>query len=150
MVSILSFLWKSSWDFYRKFECDSIFSQWKMTFQASDLRGSSFLDLLDDDSCPVKPSFSKGSLWLSQFGHLNSLCSCVTRAITNHAPISEYQLRFFPKENFTCPCRLYSIKTRWHVLYEYWRFNNYWNLRRDSLSHFSLFLQFNPSAFVFM
>ena len=112
IISILSFLCKSSWDFYRKFEYDSIFSQWKMTFQASDSRGSSFLDLLDDDLCPVKPSFSKGSPWLSQFGHLNLLCSYVTRAITNHAPISEYWLRFFLKENFTCPCGLYSIKTR--------------------------------------
>jgi len=61
-----------------------------MTFQASDSRGSSFLDLLDDDSCPVKPSFSKGGLWLLQFGHSNLLCSHAIRVITNYTPIGKY------------------------------------------------------------
>ena len=32
MVSTLSFLCKSSWDFYRKTECDMILSQWRMFF----------------------------------------------------------------------------------------------------------------------
>jgi len=61
MVSILSFPCKSSWDFCRKSKYNSILSQWRMTFQASNSRGSSFLDLLDNISCPVKPSLSKGS-----------------------------------------------------------------------------------------
>jgi len=107
------------------------------------------LDLLDNGLCPVEPLFSKDSLWLLQFGHSNSLCSRATRAITNHTPIDEYRLRFFFRESFACPCGSYPIKTRRHVLYKCQRFNNYWNPRRDSLSHFSLFLQFNPSAFVF-
>jgi len=55
-----------------------------------------FLDLLGDNLNPIKPSSSKGSPWLLQFGHSNSLCAQASRAITNHAPIGEYRLRFFP------------------------------------------------------
>ena len=149
LVSILSFSYKSSQDFCKKSECNSILSQWKITFQASDLRGRNFLDLLGDNLHPIKPSYSKGGPWLLQFGHLNSLCAWATRAITNHPPICEYWLRFFPRESFTCLYDTYPIKARQHVLHECWRFNNYWNPRRDMLSHFSLFLQFNLSAFVF-
>jgi len=117
-----------------------------MTFQASDSKGRNFLDLLDDDLNPIEPSSSKGSPWLSQFGHSNSLCTRASRAITNHAPIGESQLKFFPREIFDCPCGFYPIKTKHHILHECCRFNNHWNPRRDTLAHF---LQFNPSAFSF-
>jgi len=83
-----------------------------MTFQVSDSRGKNFLNLLDDNLYPIKPSYSKGGPWLLQFGHLNSLCACAIRAITNHTPIGEYRLRFFPRESFTCPCGTYPIETR--------------------------------------
>jgi len=149
MVSIPSFPCRSSWDFCKKSECDSILSQWKMTFQASDSKGRNFLDLLDDDLNPIEPSSSKGGPWLSQFGHSNSLCARVSRAITNHAPIGEFRLKFFPRERFDCPCGFYPIETRCHIIHECRRFNNYWNPRRDTLVHFVLFLQFNPSAFSF-
>ena len=36
------------------------------------------------------------------FGQLNSLCAQAMRSITNHAPIGEYRLRFFPREDFNC------------------------------------------------
>ena len=55
----------------------------------------------------------------------------------------------FPNEEFVCPCSNYPIKTRQHILYECKRFNNYWNLRRDTIAYFILLLQFNPSAFSF-
>ena len=149
MVSIPSFPCKQSWDFCKKSKCKSIISQWKMIFQASDSRGRNFLDLLSNDLIPIEPSCSKDSPWLSQFGYSNLLCAQASRAITNHSPIGEYQLRFFPMENFAYLYRLYPIKTRQYILYECKRFNNYWNQRRDTLGHFSLFLQFNPSAFAF-
>ena len=44
-----------------------------------------------------------------------TMCS---RAITNHAPIGEYCLRFFPREEFKCLCRFYPIESRHHILYE--------------------------------
>ena len=74
----------------------------------------------------------------------------VTRAITNHAPIGEYRLRFFPREEFKCPYDMYPIKSRRHILHDCSRFNGYWNLRRDTLSHFVMFLKSNPNIFAFL
>ena len=83
------------------------------------------------------------------FSHSNSLCARATRAIMNHAPIGEYRLRFFSREEFKCPCSLYPIESRCYILYECGRFNGYWNSRRDSLSHFVMFLELNLGAFAF-
>jgi len=47
---ILLFLSKTSWDFSKKRESDDILNAWKMTFQALDLKGKQFLDLLNDDN----------------------------------------------------------------------------------------------------
>jgi len=123
---------------------------WKITFQALDLKGKQFLDLLDDNNNIIEPSYAKGGSWLKVFSHSNSLCMYALRALTNHAPIGEYRLRFFPREEFRCPCRLYPIESRHHILHEYRRFNEYWNPRRDSLGHFVMFLVTNPSAFAFI
>jgi len=74
---------------------------------------------------------------------------CATRAITNHAPIGEYRLRFFPREEFKCLCGQYPIESRQYILHEYGKFNGYWNPRRDLLSYFVMFLEFNPNVFSF-
>jgi len=116
---------KTSWDFSKKRECDDILNIWKITFQA------------------------KEGSWLKAFGHSNSLCVCAARTITNHAPTSKYRLRFFPKEEFKCSCGSYPIESRHHILHECGRFNGYWNPRRDSLSHFVMFLVANLGAFTF-
>ena len=120
-----------------------------MMFQASNFKGNQFLDLVDNNNNIIKPTYIKGGLWLKVFGHLNSLCICTTRAITNHAPIGEFRLRFFLREEFKYPCNQYSIETRHYILHEYGRLHGYWNPRRDSLSHLIMFLVFNPSAFSF-
>ena len=120
-----------------------------MLFQALDSKGKNFLDLLNNNLNPLKPSSTKEESQLQQFGHSNLLCSHSSRAIMNHAPIGEYQLRFFHKEEFLCPCSNYPIETRQHILHECKRFNNYWNPRRDTIAYFMLFLQFNSSAFSF-
>jgi len=120
-----------------------------MTFQASDGKGKQFLDLLDNDFNIIEPAYIKDRPWLQVFGHSNSLCAHATRAITNHAPIREYCLRFFPNEDFKCPCNNYPIESRRHILHECRRFNRYWNPRRDSLNHFIMFLITNPKAFAF-
>ena len=83
---------KNSWDFSRKSECNDIINKWKMTFQASDLKESNFLDLVDSNDNILEPTYSKGSTWLQYFGHSNMLCARATRVITNHAPIGEYWL----------------------------------------------------------
>ena len=141
---------KTSWDYCKKIDSDDIIKQWKMTFQASDGKGNHFLDLLDDDLNPIEPSYIKGGPWLQSFGHSKSLCAQATRAITNHAPIGEYRLRFLPNMDFSCPCNNYPIESRRHILHECKRFNGYWNPRRDTLSHFVMFLISNPNAFAFI
>ena len=141
---------KISWDYCKKINSDNTINLWKMTFQAFDGKGNNFLDLLDDDYNPIIPSYIKGGLWLQALGHSNSLCARATRAITNHAPIGEYQLRFLPNMDFSCLCNSYPIKMRRHILHECTRFNRYWNPRRDSLNHFVMFLITNPNAFAFV
>ena len=140
---------KISWDFCKKTDSDDIIKQWKMRFQASDGKGNNFLDLLDDDFNIIELSYIKGGPWLQSFSHSNSLCARATRAITNHVPIGEFHLRFFPNKDFRYPCNKYLIKTKRHILHECQRFNGYWNPRSDSLSHFIMFLIHNPKAFAF-
>ena len=140
---------KNLWYFSKKCESNDILIIWKMTFQASNLKGNQFLDLVDDNNNIIEPTYVKGRLWLKVFGYSNSLCTHTTRAIINHAPIGEFRLIFFPREEFKCPCDQYPIKSRCHILYECGRFNRYWNPRRDLLSHFIMFLVFNPSIFSF-
>jgi len=96
-----------------------------MTFQALDRKGKQFLDLLDDDFNTIELAYTKGGPWLQVFSHSNLLCTHATRAITNHASIGEYQLRFFPNEDFRCPCDNYPIESRRHILHECRRFNGY-------------------------
>ena len=107
------------------------------------------MKLLDKDSNIIELTYSKEKLWLKFFSHSNSLCTRAVRAIINHAPIREYCLVFLPQEEFAYSCEQYLIKMRQHILYEYKRFNNYWNPRQDTIAHFTLFLKFNSNAFSF-
>ncbi len=59
LVSI--FPYKSLWDFCKKWECDSVLSQWKMSFQVADLKGKIFLELLNTDLNPIEPLIIKDS-----------------------------------------------------------------------------------------
>ena len=145
----LVFPCKSLWDFRKKEECNSILQQWQMIFQASYYKEKKSLDLIDIDDLPAKPTYSKGGTWFKLIGHSNMLCARVTRAITNHAPIGEYHLRFFPREPFACLYREYPIKSRNHIFHNCRRFNNYWNPNRELLLNFIAFLEFNPGAFSF-
>ena len=81
---------KSSWDFSKKNKCVDIINKWKMIFQASDLKGRHFLKLVNSDNNILEPTYNKDDIWLKFFGHSNILCARASRAITNHAPISEY------------------------------------------------------------
>ena len=121
-----------------------------MIFQTSEIKGKSFLDLTNSDDKTIEPTYIKGGLWLKYFGHSNSLYARALRVIMNHAPIGEYRLRFFSRENFSCLCGLYLIQSRRYILYKYKRFNKYWNPKRDSISHFIIFLELNPNIFVFI
>ena len=129
---------KMLWDFNKREECDNIIKEWCMTFQTLDLKGRKFLNLLNDNLSNIK-----------HFGFSNSLCAWATQAITNHAPIGEYQLRFFPREEFSCLCKSYPIESRCHIFYDCKWYNKYWNPMRDTIGQFVSFLEFNPNAFSF-
>ena len=60
----LLFLAKNFWDFSKKSECDNIINNWKITFQASDLKENNFLDLVDSDDKVLEPTYSKDRTWL--------------------------------------------------------------------------------------
>jgi len=114
-----------------------------------DHRGNHFLELLDNKYLPIKPIYIKGGSWLKQFNYLSFLCIRAIRAITNYTSIKEYCLRFFPRMNFEYLCKLYPIESKQHILYEYRKYNKYWNSNKVSLNHFVAFLEYNPRAFSF-
>ena len=120
-----------------------------MIFQASNQKGRQFLELVDSDNNLIELFYTNGGPWLKLIDYSNSLCTRAMRAITNHTPTGEYRLYFFLKEEIKYPCRPYLIESRHHILHECQRFNKYWNPKRDSLSHFVLFLEFNSSTFAF-
>ena len=80
---------------------------------------------------------------------IQCVCVHITRLITNHTPVGEYQLRFFFKEFFAYMYREYSIKIRRHILFNCVRYKKSWNLKRESLKDVLIFLEFNPEAFCF-
>jgi len=135
--------------FSKKEKCDSLLKDWQINFQVLDYKKKNFLDLNNNNNLPTRPTYSKDSAWLKHIGHSNMLCICVTRAITNHALISECCFRFFPKESFACSCRDYPIKSINHILNSYRQFRNYWNPKRDSLKDIIAFLKFNSEVFFF-
>ena len=137
------------WDFSKKEKCNNIIRNWKMIFQASNLKGNYFLKILDNDYCMIIPTYTKGGSWINYFSHSNSLYARATRVITNHILIEEYYLRFFLKENFSYLYESYSIKLWWHILHECRKYNKYCNLCRTLLSYFIAFPEYNLRAFFF-
>ena len=94
-------------------------------FQASQYKGRNFLDLLDNEGQIISLLYTKGDAWVKYFGHLNTLYTKATRAITKHASIGEYCLCFFLKESFKCLCSEYLIETRYHILHHCIIYNKY-------------------------
>ena len=81
-----------------------------MIFQVLYFKENHFLDLLDNEYLPIKLTYMKDSTWLKLVSYSNSLYVRATKAITNHTPIEEYYLKFFPRENFSYSYRIYLIK----------------------------------------
>lgn len=56
------FFCKTSQGFNKKEKSDNIIKQWYMTFQASDLKGKQFLNLLNNNLLDIKPLYTKEML----------------------------------------------------------------------------------------
>jgi len=130
-----------SWNFNKREECDNIIREWYTTFQTLDLKGRNFLNLLNNNLSNIKSPYTKGGLWIEHFSFSNSLCAQATQAITNHTPIGEYQLRFFPREKFSCLYRSYPIELKYHIFYNCQWYNKYSNPMRDMIGQFGSFLK---------
>ncbi len=63
-----------------------------MTFQTLDLKGSNFLNLLNEEELLIALTYIKGEAWLKHFSYSNILYTKATRVITNHTLIGEYCL----------------------------------------------------------
>ena len=115
------------WDFSRKEECDFIVKKWQMYFQASNYKERNFLNLNNNDSNPICPTYLKNRAWLKHCSLSNLFCACITRLMTNHAPIGEYRQRFFPNASIPCPCSNSPIETRSHILHGCEQYKKSWN-----------------------
>jgi len=95
----LIFSCKALWDLnkIRKKNVTTSLKNWQMTFQASNLKSNQFFELLDNEFHTIKLLYIKGDPWIRQFRYSNLLYVRATRNITNHTPIGEYYLRFFPE-----------------------------------------------------
>jgi len=119
------YLCKILQDFSKKKEYNNYIKNWQMFFQASDFKGKHFLELLDDELNTIELSYIQEDSWIKHFRHSNLLCTRAIRAINNYTPIGKYHLRFFFKKDFSCPCSLYPIETKCHILHNCRKFNNY-------------------------
>jgi len=101
-----------------------------MYFQVSEYKGKNFLKLNNNNNTLICPIYIKGGAWLKYFGSSNSLYAHITRLVTNDTPISEYRLRFLPKESIACLYSNYSIETRRHILLKYPQYKKFWNPKK--------------------
>ena len=120
-----------------------------MYFQVSEYKGKNFLELNNNNNTLICPIYTKGGAWLKYFGSSNSLCAHITRLVTNDTPISEYRLRFLPKESIACLYSDYSIETRRHILLKCPQYKKFWNPKKWLFKDIMTFLEFNPEAFCF-
>jgi len=116
-----------------------------MVFQASEFKERKFLELNNNDHSLICPTYSKNKAWLKHFGSSNLSYVQVTKLVMNHAPISEYRLRFFSKEPIAYSCGNYPIEIRRHILFKCSQYRKSWNLKRKSLKDISTFLEYFAS-----
>jgi len=69
---------KNLYLFSKKKECDDILKEWQTSFLTSKKKGQMFLDFEDKKQHVIKPTYAKGSSWLSSIGFTNVLCTRFT------------------------------------------------------------------------
>jgi len=140
---------KNSHLFSKKKKYDSALKEWQDNFVTSKKRGQLFLDFEDKKQVVIKPTYAKGGSWLPSIGFTNALCAQFTRMATGHAPIGEYQQRFFPNSSLRCPCGTADIQTQEHIVMQCLRHNPHTRLVNIVINSFVHFLIDNPSTFSF-
>ena len=120
-----------------------------MSFANSLKKGHYFLNFKDEKERVIKPTYTKGGLWLSIMGFTNSLCTHFTHMTTGHAPIREYRQRFLSHLSISCSCGKAKVQTQEHIVMEYNRHNPFTRLCNIIINSFVYFLADNPEVFSF-
>jgi len=81
---------KNSYLFSKKKECNDTLKEWQISFLTSKKKGQMFLDFENKKQHIIKPTYAKGSSWLSFIGFTNVLCTQFICMTMGHAPISKY------------------------------------------------------------
>ena len=133
----------------KKKECDLTLELWQKSFKDSKKKGQLFLDFEDDNERVIKLTYAKGGLWLPYIGISNSICVRFTRMMLGHAPIGEYQQRFFPNAAFHCLCGEADVETREHIFMHCRRYDASFHPRDICISSFVEFITGNLTLFCF-
>ena len=99
----------------KKKECDLLLELWQKLFKDSKKKGQLFLEFEDNNQRVIKLTYTKGGSWLPHIGSSNSVCARFTRMMLGHAPIGEYQQRFFPNMAIHYLYGEADIETREHI-----------------------------------
>jgi len=140
---------KNSFLLSKKKECDLILESWQKSFKNSKKKGQLFLEFEDNNNRVIKPTYTKRELWLPHIGALNSVCMRFTCMILGHAPIGEYQQRFFPNIPIQCPCSEADVETKEHIFMQCKQYDPSSHPRDIYLSSFVEFIISNPTSFCF-
>ncbi|RXW11866.1 hypothetical protein EST38_g13991 [Candolleomyces aberdarensis] len=77
-------------DSVRKHVAQTALDSWATRFQDEKYRGSQFLIMHKMKGNIIVPTYANGGSWLNSVGEDTRLCTCMCRAILNHAPIGKY------------------------------------------------------------
>ncbi|KAF8676633.1 hypothetical protein AX14_004852 [Amanita brunnescens Koide BX004] len=130
---------------------------WTRLFKDRTYRGSQWLPVRRKKKI-FKPSGAKAARdFFHNMAHGDpSRLSRISYVMTNHAPMGEYRLQFFPDQPAHCPhCGEETLLSRRHILCECpWYVNKFpsltdWGSQRHNDKSLSGFLDKNPTAFSF-
>ena len=137
-------------DYARKHAVERMLGEWTRLFQHPAYQGRSFLHLEKSGKRLAPSHLNGGGPWLQKMGKSNAHTARMVRAISGHAPIGAYRIRFNLSEEGWCSCTPRRFETRDHVLKFCPACTRSSNpaLRSEFVSFLS-FLEKNPRTFSF-
>ena len=135
--------------FARKDCAARMLEEWRQLSLRREHVGKGFL-LLRNGGKRLEPTHVKGGPWMAAFGSNRQLCARAVRAITGHAPVGVYGLRFKKLETERCRhcgARQESVKHILDACPAFYRDGD--DDKRLNLGGFKRFLRMNLNAFVF-
>ena len=140
---------KESYLFSKKKKYNNILYEQQESFANSLKKGQCFLNFEDKKKQVIKPTYTKGELWLSFIGFINSLCTQFTCITTGYVPIGEYRQRFFSYLPTSCLCSEAEVQTCEHIVIECNLYDPSMRPCIIIINSFIYFLADNPGIFSF-